>query len=135
MDVVVRSFEAMTLPDTMTRAARRFADKIVRTYAVAALAAAGMFGAADALAALDELNDDGALRRARRVVNETVVVVLATPTDPLRMPDVLHERALLAVIAAHEAVALVGGPIDEGRLRELEETLGISREAAGESLT
>ena len=120
----------MTLPDTMPRVARRFADKIVRTYAVAALAAAGFFGAADALAALDDLSDDASLRRARRAVAEAVVVVLASPPS-----DPREDRALLAVIAAREAVAIVGGPIDETRLRHLEEALAVSAQAAGVDVT
>lgn len=114
----------MSLPDTMTRHARMFADKVVRTYAVAALAAAGLFGAADALAALDELDDDEAMRRARRAVAEAVSEVLASPPDPV------HDRALLAVIAAGEAVAIAGGPIDERRLAELEVALAVSAQAA-----
>lgn len=113
----------MTLPDTMPHLARRFADKIVRTYAVAALAAAGFFGAADALAALDDLDNDDGLRRARRAVAEAVVTVLASPPFD-------EDRALVAIIAANEAVAIVGGPIDAARLRHLEETLAVSAEAA-----
>jgi hypothetical protein len=118
----------MTLPDTMTRLARRCADKIVRTYAVAALATAGFFGAADALAALADLDDEASLRRARRAVAEAVVVVLASPPA-----DPRDDRALLAVIAANEAIAIVGGPIDAARLRELEEALVVSAAAARNS--
>jgi hypothetical protein len=120
----------MPLPDTMNRVARRFADKIVRTYAVAALAGAGFFGAADALAALEDLADDNNLRRARCAVAEAVVVVLASP--PRDLPG---DRALLALMAAREAVALASGPIDAARLRDLEETLAVSAEAAGVDVT
>lgn len=56
------------------------------------------------------------------------LVVLTSPPDPI--DDPLHDRALLAVIAAREAVAIAGGPIDERQLAELEVALAVSAEAA-----
>lgn len=110
--------------DMMQTLARRWTDTVVRSYAVAALATAGLFGAADALASLEEINDEASLGRARHAVSSAVTAVLEAPADRL------GNNALLAVIAAREAVAIASGPIEEAQLSQLEVALAVAASAA-----
>lgn len=110
--------------EMMTTLARRWTDTVVRSYAVAALATAGLFGAADALASLEEINDEASLGRARRALGTVVTQVLDAPSNRL------GNNALLAVIAAREAVAIASGPIEDAQLSQLEVTLAVAASAA-----
>lgn len=108
----------------MTTLARRFTDTVVRSYAVAALATAGLFAAADVLASLEEIKDEASLGLADRALGSVVSAVLRAPADHY------GEQALLAVIAAREAVAIASGPIEDGQLAQLEVALAVAARAA-----
>ncbi len=80
--------------------ARRWADRVVRFYASAALGLAGFTSASAALASTPEIIDDDSLGEARSRVNAALDTVLAAR-------EILHtEDALVATLAAREAVAL-----------------------------
>ena len=79
---------------------RRWADRVVRTYAAAALGLAGFTSAAGALATTPEIVDDDTADEARSRVNAALSAVLSAREVPQTEP------ALIATIAAREALAL-----------------------------
>lgn len=97
----------------MTRKAlaRRWADRIVRVYAAAALQVAGFSTAAGALASAPEIVDEESRDEARSRVHAALGTVLAAREIPS------SEGALIAVYAAREALLLSGQ--DEPSAREL----------------
>lgn len=98
--------------------ARRWADRVVRVYAAAALRVAGFSSSALALATLpaiadaSEASEDEAVREARSRVNAAFVAVLGAREVPQT------EHALLATLAAREALALIA--VDEPTDRHLQ---------------
>jgi hypothetical protein len=91
--------------------ARRWADRIVRVYAAAALQVAGFSTAAGALATAPEIVDEESHDEAKSRVHAALGTVLAAREIPK------SEGALVAVYAAREALLLSGK--DEPSLREL----------------
>jgi len=79
---------------------RKWADRVVRTYAAAALGLAGFTSAAGALASTPEIIDDDTADEARARVNAAFNAVLSAREIPQT------ETALIATIAAREALAL-----------------------------
>ncbi|MBI1947701.1 MAG: hypothetical protein HYS27_18580 [Deltaproteobacteria bacterium] len=88
--------------DEMSRKAmaRRWADRIVRVYAAAALQVAGFATAAGALASAPEIVDDDTSDEAKHRVHAALGTVLAAREIPK------SEGALVAVYAAREALLL-----------------------------
>lgn len=80
--------------------ARRWADRIVRIYAAAALQVAGFATAAGALASAPEIVDAESSDEARSRVHAALGTVLAAREIPR------SESALVAVYAAREALLL-----------------------------
>lgn len=80
--------------------ARRWADRIVRVYAAAALQVAGFATAAGALASAPEIVDDDSSGEAKNRVHAALGTVLAAREIPK------SEGALIAVYAAREALLL-----------------------------
>lgn len=80
--------------------ARRWADRIVRVYAAAALQVAGFATAAGALASAPEIVDDDTSDEAKHRVHAALGTVLAAREIPK------SEGALVAVYAAREALLL-----------------------------
>jgi hypothetical protein len=78
--------------------ARRWADRVVRFYASAALGIAGFTSAATALSSLPEIVDDDTLHEARVRVNAAYTALLGAREVPST------EKALIATLAAREAV-------------------------------
>lgn len=81
--------------------ARRWADRVVRIYAAAALQIAGFASAAFALSSLPELVSAEVEDEARSRVNAALSAVLAAREIPQT------EQALVATLAAREALALI----------------------------
>lgn len=80
---------------------RSWADRVVRYYASAALHLAGFTSAAGALATTPEIVDEETAGEARSRVNAALGALLAAREIPST------ERALVATLAAREALALV----------------------------
>ena len=80
--------------------AKRWADRVVRIYAAAALGVAGFASASAALASTPEIVDDDSLGEARSRVNAALRAVLSAREVPQT------EDALVATFAAREALAL-----------------------------
>ena len=80
--------------------ARRWADRIIRNYASAALRGAGFLTASCALASVPELDTEESLIEARARVNAALTTVLLAREVPWT------ERALVATFAAREAIAV-----------------------------
>jgi hypothetical protein len=79
---------------------KRWADRLVRVYASAALGAAGFTSAAGALASTPELVDNETVTEARQRVDAAYTALLAAREVPQTEP------ALVATLAAREALAL-----------------------------
>jgi hypothetical protein len=79
---------------------RRWADRLVRIYASAALQLAGFSSAAGALASTPEIVDADTVGEARSRVNAALTALLAAREVPQT------EIALVATLAAREALAL-----------------------------
>jgi hypothetical protein len=98
--------------------ARRWADRVVRVYAATALQIAGFTSAAGALASLPDFEDSESHDEARSRVNAALTAVLAAREIPQTEP------ALVATLAAREALALVAKPeTSERDLKRLVEAL------------
>ena len=91
--------------------ARRWADRIVRVYAAAALQVTGFATAAGALASSPEIVDDDTSGEAKSRVYAALGTVLAAREIPR------SEGALVAVYAAREALLLAEK--DDPSMREL----------------
>jgi hypothetical protein len=104
-------------------ALRKLVDRVVRGYAVAALLSCGFSGAAEALEELEPLEEEHHLGPARDAVFQATTAVLR---------EARCDRALLALVAASEAIAMAAAPEPgESHLQEALEAAAVAAAAAG----
>ncbi len=106
------------------RTIRQMAERIVRVFSVSALLGSGFVGAAESLSGIDSLDDDEKLGHARALVAQARDAVLTSPPAD-------GDRALLALVAANEAlaVAAVVSP-SEQHLQDILVAAWVAEEAA-----
>jgi hypothetical protein len=102
--------------------ARRWADRIVRTYASGALRGAGFTTAARALESAPELGDDESYRDQRARVDAALSALLAAREVPW------IEQALVATFAAREALIVAG--LEQPTTRHLTSMVAVLQECA-----
>jgi len=103
----------------------RLVDKVVRAYAVAALLSCGYASAAQTLSEIDEIDDDARRGHARNVVAQATATVLSSPAREQ------SDRALIALVAAQEALAMAAAPEpNDAHVQELLVAAAVAEAAA-----